>query len=274
MAFPPHFQEEIRAHVGLVGLISRRVKLNRKGREHTGLCPFHNEKTPSFTVNEEKGFYHCFGCGAHGDVIGFVMRSENLSFPDAIERLADEAGLQVPASTPEERAIAKRNASLYQVMEQACEFFEQSLRSADGREALSYLYDRGLDDNSIARFRLGFAPNTYGALKNKLLGRTRDSDNINLNQLIEAGLLIKSDQGREPYDRFRGRVMFPIADRRGRIIAFGARALGNSSLRDGYGLSSSAKKRAVGGSRGLYGRDCTSTRRDRRSSGPTWHCLD
>ena len=105
MAFPPQFLDELRARVGLVSLIGRRVKLTRKGREHSGLCPFHNEKTPSFTVSEEKGFFHCFGCGAHGDVIGFVMRSENLSFPEAIERLADEANVAVPVMSPAERQV-------------------------------------------------------------------------------------------------------------------------------------------------------------------------
>ena len=143
MAYPPHFLDELRARVGLAAYIGRRVKLTRKGREHAGLCPFHNEKTPSFTISEEKNFYHCFGCGAHGDVIGYVMRTENLSFPEAIERLADEAGIQVPVSSPAERETARRQATLYQVMEAACGFFETSLHGAGGRVALAYLRDRG-----------------------------------------------------------------------------------------------------------------------------------
>jgi DNA primase len=227
MAYPPHFLDELRARVGLSDFIGRRVKLTRKGREHSGLCPFHNEKTPSFTVSDEKNFYHCFGCGAHGDVIGFVMRTENLSFPDAIERLADEAGIPVPVSSPAEREVARRQATLYQVMEAACGFFESSLHGAGGREALAYLRDRGLDDDAIARFRLGFAPDSRGALKAALLGPP-NNDEIDIEQLLDGGLLIKPDDGRDPYDRFRGRVTFPITDRRGRVIAFGARALGTA----------------------------------------------
>ncbi|MGY8961041.1 MAG: CHC2 zinc finger domain-containing protein, partial [Alphaproteobacteria bacterium] len=116
MSFPPRFLDDIRARVGLVDTIAKRVKLTRKGREHTGLCPFHNEKSPSFTVNEEKGFYHCFGCGAHGDVISFVMNTEGTSFPETIERLAGDAGLEVPVETPEERERSQQRATLYDVM--------------------------------------------------------------------------------------------------------------------------------------------------------------
>jgi DNA primase len=223
MAFPPQFLDELRSRVGLADLIGRRVKLTRKGREHSGLCPFHSEKTPSFTVSEEKGFYHCFGCGVHGDIIGFIMQIDNVSFPEAVERLADEAGIPVPQMSPEEQRVAKRQATLYQVMEQAAEFFEKSLRSAEGRVALAYLRDRGLDDDAIVKFRLGYAPESRGALKTALLGSEIDEA-----QLVEGGLCIRPDGGGAPYDRFRGRVMFPITDRRGRVIAFGARTLGDS----------------------------------------------
>ena len=222
MAFPPHFLEEIRTRLSLADVIGRRVRLTRKGREHSGLCPFHNEKTPSFTVSEEKGFYHCFGCGAHGDVIGFIMRSENLSFPEAVERLARDAGLDVPVTSPEERQRAKRQATLLDAVEAACAFFERQLRSAQGRPALEYLRRRGLDDATVARFRLGYAPESRSALKSALVGET-----ITEAMLVEAGLLIRPDDGGASYDRFRGRVTFPIADRRGRVIAFGARALGD-----------------------------------------------
>ena len=225
MAYPQHFLDELRARVGLSAFIGRRVKLTRKGREHSGLCPFHNEKTPSFTVSDEKNFFHCFGCGAHGDVIGYVMRTENLSFPEALERLADEAGIPVPVSSPAERDMARRQATLYQVMEAACGFFETSLHGAGGREALAYLKGRGLEDDAIARFRLGFAPDSRVALKTALLGPS-NNDDIDVEQLLEGGLLINPDDERHPYDRFRGRVTFPITDRRGRVIAFGARALG------------------------------------------------
>ena len=157
MAFPPHFLDEIRNRVGLATLIGRRVKLARKGGEFTGLCPFHNERTPSFFVNEAKGFYHCFGCGAHGDQFGFLMRTENLSFPESVERLAGEAGLEVPEMSPEERRQEKTRASLLEVMEAACGFFERSLREPGGKTGADYLAQRGLDAETIARFRLGYA---------------------------------------------------------------------------------------------------------------------
>lgn len=227
MAFSPQFLDELRSRVGLAELIGRRVKLTRKGHEHTGLCPFHNERTPSFTVSEEKGFFHCFGCGAHGDIIGFVMRTENLSFPEAVSRLADEAGLVVPEMSPEERQTAQRQASLLEVMEKACVYFEKSLTNPQGKAALSYLRARGVDDAMIANFRLGFAPDNRTGLKTSLL-----SASITEAQLIESGLLIKPEdparRDQTSYDRFRGRVTFPITDRRGRVIAFGARTLGDN----------------------------------------------
>jgi DNA primase len=222
MSFSPAFLDELRNRLSLVGVIGRRVKLTRKGREHSGLCPFHNEKSPSFTVNEDKGFFHCFGCGAHGDVIGFEMRAGNLSFPEAVEKLAGEAGIEVPAATPEERAKAAREASLHEVMEAASGFFEAQLRGPRGREALGYLTGRGLDDEAIARFRLGFSPDSREALKSALM-----SEAMPESLLIEAGLLIRPEGGGPSYDRFRGRVMFPITDRKGRVIAFGGRIMGD-----------------------------------------------
>ncbi|MDE0335400.1 MAG: DNA primase, partial [Defluviicoccus sp.] len=220
MAIAPDFLDEIRARVGLGDVIARHVSLRRAGRELTGLCPFHNEKTPSFTVSEEKGFFHCFGCGAHGDVIGFVMRQEGLSFPEAVERLAGEAGLEVPKATPEEREAAKRAATLHEVMERACRFFEDELRGPRGVDARSYLARRGIDEETRARFRLGYAPDSKTALRNAVMDAAHSEA-----LLVEAGLLIRPDSG-TPYDRFRGRVIFPIADRRGRVIAFGGRILG------------------------------------------------
>ena len=221
MAFPPAFLDEIRNRVPLAGVIGRRTRLVRKGREFSGLCPFHNEKTPSFTVNEDKGFFHCFGCGAHGDVIGFVMRSESLSFPEAVERLAGEAGIEVPQSSPQEREQAKRQASLLDAVEAACAFFEKELRGPRGKGALDYLRGRGLDDETIARFRLGYAPDARGALKKAL-----EAAEIPIPLAQEAGLLTVPEQGGEPFDRFHGRVIFPISDRRGRVVAFGGRILG------------------------------------------------
>ncbi len=221
MAIPPQFLEELRARLRLSDVIARKVKLAKRGREFTGLCPFHNEKTPSFTVNDEKGFFHCFGCGAHGDVVSFEMQAHHLSFPEAVERLAAEAGVAPPAPTPQERERARRAASLHDVCEAACAFFEHQLRAAGGRHAHQYLEGRGLDEDTIARFRLGYAPDSREALKVALKGQ-----GIPEALLLEAGLIIRRDDG-STYDRFRGRVMFPITDRRGRVVAFGGRVMGD-----------------------------------------------
>ncbi len=225
MAFDPNFLDELRARSNLAELVGRRVRLIRRGREHVGLCPFHNEKSPSFTVVEDKGFYHCFGCGAHGDAIGWLMQAEGMAFPEAVERLAGEVGLPVPQTSPGERERATRQAGLMAICEAAAGWFESELRTARGRAALDYLHGRGLDDATIARFRLGYAPDTRTALR-AALTRTRDGAAIAEAGLIEAGLLIQPDGGGAPYDRFRGRVMFPITDARGRAIAFGGRVMG------------------------------------------------
>src|SRR5579859_5984423 len=168
MSFPPAFLDEIRARVPLAEGIQRRTRLVKRGREYTWLYPFHNEKSPSFTVNEEKQFFHCFGCGAHGDVIGFVMQSQNMGFLDAIEALAGEAGLEVPKATPQEREKAVRQKTLGEVMEAACAFFQSQLATRAGQAALAYLDRRGLDAAAIERFRLGYAPSGSGLLKQHL----------------------------------------------------------------------------------------------------------
>ena len=228
MAFPAAFLDELRARVALADLVGRRVRLIRRGREHTGLCPFHKEKTPSFTVNEEKGFYHCFGCGKHGSAIDFVMETEGLSFPEAVERLAADAGMALPERDGQSRVRDESRTSLLAATEAACAFFEKSLKMPEGRAALDYLHGRGLSDETIARFRLGFAPGSYqgsgrDALKAELIRQGFPED-----RLVEAGLLIKPDDGsRGTYDRFRGRAMFPITDRQGRVIAFGGRVMGD-----------------------------------------------
>src|SRR6185437_16067753 len=157
MAFPPRFLDELRARVSLAEVVGRHMRLVKRGREYIGLCPFHNEKTPSFAVVEDKGFYHCFGCGAHGDVVGYLMRASNLSFREAVEQLAKEAGVSVPVDTPQERERQERTASLFDVCEAACQFFQKQLASAAGRQARDYLARRGLDDDTIRRFRLGWA---------------------------------------------------------------------------------------------------------------------
>ncbi len=226
MAFPPEFLDEIRARMALAGVIGRRVKLAKRGREHVGLCPFHNEKTPSFTVSEDKGFYHCFGCGAHGDVIGFVMRTEGLSFPEAVARLAGEAGLQVPRATPEEQADARRRADLFEALEAATLWFEEQLRGAPGAEARAYLDSRGLSAETIAAFRLGYAPERRGVLRAALNARGIDEG-----RLLEAGLIKPGEADEAPRDYFFNRIIYPITDRRGRVIAFGGRALGQSKAK-------------------------------------------
>ncbi len=226
MAFPPEFLDEIRARVPLGGLIGRRVKLKKRGGEYTGLCPFHSEKTPSFTISEDKGFVHCFGCGAHGDAIGYAMRSEGLSFPEAVEKLAAEAGLQVPESSPEERAAARRRTDLGQVLGLACDWFESQLSRVGGEAASDYLLGRGLRRETMAQFRLGFAPDRRGSLKKALNAKDVGDD-----LLVEAGLLKRPEDGGPLRDYFFNRIIFPIADRRGRVIAFGARALGEAKAK-------------------------------------------
>ena len=220
MAFPPSFLDELRSRISLLDLIGRRVKLVRRGREHAGLCPFHQEKTPSFYVVEDKSFFHCFGCGAHGDAIGFVMRADNLDFLEAVEKLAGQAGLAVPQATPEERGRARRQRTLFEVLEAAASFYEHGLWAPAGGRALQYLRSRGLDDDTIRRFRVGWAPGDRQALRRSLAADFSES------LLIEAGLLHQPEAG-DPFDYFRGRVTFPIGDRAGRIIAFGGRVLGD-----------------------------------------------
>ena len=222
MTFTPQFLDEIRTRLPCSEVIGRRVRLVKKGREFGGLCPFHNEKTPSFWVNDEKGFFHCFGCGAHGDVIGFSMRIDNLSFPETVEKLANEAGLEMPRFTPQERERAERQLTLHEVVEAACAWFEKQLLAPSGRAGLDYLYGRGLSDDTIKRFRLGFAPDGRAALKTALLAAGFKEP-----LLLEAGLIVTPDDGRDSFDFFRGRVIFPIMDRRGRAIAFGGRIMGD-----------------------------------------------
>jgi DNA primase len=220
MAFPPRFLDELRERLSLADIVGRRVRLIKRGREYVGLCPFHKEKTPSFSVVEDKRFYHCFGCGAHGDVIGFTMQTANLGFPEAVEQLARQAGLAVPRQSREEREQAERQQTIHGAIEAACAFFEATLNGPSGREARLYLERRGLDPATIRRFRLGFAPDARDALKRAL------ADAFPEPLLVEAGLLRRPESG-ESFDYFRHRVVFPIGDRQGRIIAFGGRVLGD-----------------------------------------------
>ena len=223
MAFPPGFLDELRARLSLSDVVGRKVSLKRRsGSEFAGLCPFHNEKTPSFTVNDKKGFFYCFGCHEKGDAVGFVMKTEGLSFPESVEKLAREVGLPVPRATPGERERADRASSLQEIVEQAARWFHKQLRLPVGRGALDYLRGRGLADDTIDDFRLGFSPDSRDGLISAL-----KREGATLDKIVEAGLAIQpEDAGREPYDRFRGRAMFTINDRRGRAIAFGGRVMG------------------------------------------------
>nr|WP_242653280.1 DNA primase [Sphingomonas jatrophae] len=215
----PAFLDELRARTSLSGLIGRTVKLQKAGNEHKACCPFHQEKTPSFWVNDQKAFYHCFGCGAHGDAIRFLTEARGLAFMDAVKELADAAGLELPAPTPAARAQAEREASLGEVVEQAAAWFRQQLGGIDGAGARAYLDKRGIGAEARAAFGIGFAPDSRGKLKAALAEAGED-------RLVEAGLVIEVE-GKERYDRFRGRLMIPIRDAKGRAIAFGGRILGD-----------------------------------------------
>jgi len=214
----PQWLDELRARTLLSALIGRTVKITKAGREFRACCPFHNEKTPSFYVNDEKGFYHCFGCSAHGDAIRWMTDQRGLPFMDAIKELAQAAGMEVPAADPRAAERAERANSLYDVMTAAAEWYSQSLQGIEGAEARAYLERRGLRQEWITTFGIGFAPDSKSKLKTAL-------NRFGMDKLVEAGLLISVDD-KEPYDRFRGRIMIPIRDARGRVIAFGGRILG------------------------------------------------
>ncbi|WP_017672551.1 DNA primase [Blastomonas sp. AAP53] len=218
MTLSPQWLDELRSRITLSTLIGRHVKVQRAGREFKACCPFHNEKTPSFTINDDKGFYHCFGCGAHGDAIRFMTDHQGLGFMDAVKELASEAGMSVPAPDPRAARQAEERASLHDVCQAAQDWFVAQLNSAAGQEARAYLKNRGFTAETIERFGIGFAPDSRNGMKSALA-------RIDEDLLIEAGLLIKVDD-KAPYDRFRGRVMIPIRDPRGRVIAFGGRILG------------------------------------------------
>ena len=228
MTLSPAFLDELRARTTLSAIIAPSVKLTKAGREYKACCPFHNEKTPSFYVNDEKGFYHCFGCGAHGDAIRFLTDQRGLPFIDAVKELAGKAGLDLPDPDPRDRERQERSAGLHDVMAAAQAWFAEQLQGIDGGAARAYLAQRGISEATRRKFGFGFAPDGRGKLKAALAAIGND-------KLVEAGLLIAPDEAtpdggsgkkREPYDRFRGRITYPIKDQRGRVIAFSARILG------------------------------------------------
>ncbi|RTL51705.1 MAG: DNA primase [Bradyrhizobiaceae bacterium] len=224
MRFTPQFLDELRARLPVSEVVGRRVKLKRAGKEWKGLSPFHQEKTPSFTVNDQKGFYHDFSSGKHGNIYDFVMETEGVGFVEAVERLAQMAGMPLPAVTPDAARHEQRRKTLYDVMDLAAKFFADTLASRAGAKARGYLADRSIPPATQLQFRLGYAPgvdrNERFALKEHL-----GAQGVSVEDMIEAGLLIGGDDIPVPYDRFRDRVMFPITDARGRVIAFGGRAL-------------------------------------------------
>jgi DNA primase len=220
MTLSPAFLDEIRARTLISSVIGKSVKLTRAGREWKACCPFHNEKTPSFTVNDDKGFYHCFGCSAHGDAIRFLTDARGLPFMHAVKELADAAGMEVPAPDRQAQQRSERATGLLDVMAAAARWFEEQLAGNEGSGARDYLKGRVITGETVARFGLGYAPDSRGKLKTAL-------QHLGVDKLVEAGMLIQPDEGgREPYDRFRGRLMIPIRDQRGRVIAFGGRILG------------------------------------------------
>ena len=221
MRFGEHFLDELKTRIRPSDVIGRYVKLKRQGREFAGLSPFTNEKSPSFFVNDEKGFYHCFSSGKHGDAISFLMEVEGLAFPEAVERLATEAGMELPTADPEAEKKAARNKVAVNWMDAAQLFFSKSLRRDLGHDAREYLKSRGLTGEDAQRFGIGFAPESFDALKNELIHQGAKTD-----LLIDTGLLVEpDDKSRDPWDRFRNRIMFPIHDPRGRLVAFGGRAM-------------------------------------------------
>jgi DNA primase len=218
---PQHFIDDLLSRVDIVELIDGRVPLKKAGREYHACCPFHNEKTPSFTVSSTKQFYHCFGCGAHGTAIGFLMEYDHMEFIEAIEELAKHVGVEVPREVSDNRARQDKSApDLYELMQRAANFYSQQLRlHPESNPAVDYLKRRGLSGEIARDFGIGYAPAGWDNLFKALGGQ-------NPQLLITAGLLVEKEGGKR-YDRFRERIMFPIRDRRGRVIGFGGRVLGD-----------------------------------------------
>ena len=213
-----NFTDELRERLSIVDVVGRRVPLVKKGQNYWGCCPFHNEKTPSFSVNEAKGFYHCFGCGEHGDIISFVMKSENVDFKTAITELAAQAGLKMPDYKPKPAAQIAREESYFQIMANACDVYQKLLFDESGKVALEYVRKRGFTDDMIKKYRIGYAPKN-NIIANKFVNVKQDS-------LLATGMCRRGDYGL--YDFFRDKLMFPIFNARGQIVAFSGRSLDGS----------------------------------------------
>ncbi len=213
-----NFNDELRQRLSIVDVIGRRIPLIKKGQNYWGCCPFHNEKTPSFSVNEQKGFYHCFGCGEHGDIISFVMKSQNMGYVDAIKDLAQQAGIQMPEYKPKSPEQQAREQSYFDLCENATKLYQQKLYDESGKAALEYIRGRGFTDETIKKYRLGYAP------KNNPL--TAKFANQKESNLIATGLVRRGDYGL--YDFFRDRLMFPIFNIHGQVVAFSGRSMDGS----------------------------------------------
>lgn len=222
---PRVFINDLLARTDIVDLIDARVKLKKQGKNYHACCPFHNEKTPSFTVNGEKQFYHCFGCGAHGNAVDFLMNFDRLEFVESIEELASMHSLEIPyeSGTGSSQLERHQRQNLYQLMEPLAQFYQESLNQPQSQDARNYLAQRGLSDDIVQRFAIGFSPTGWDNVL-KRFGRSPE----NRESLSDAGMLVTNDNGRT-YDRFRERIMFPIRDKRGRVIAFGGRILGSGT---------------------------------------------
>ena len=227
---PRHFIDDLLARVDIVDIVDSRVKLKKKGKNYGACCPFHNEKTPSFSVSQEKQFYHCFGCGVHGNSIDFVMEFDRLDFVEAIDEIASGLGLEVPreqrsgeqfSNTP--RANPQEKRDLYDLMGSIAQFYRSQLKVSSNKHAIDYLKDRGLSGEIVQKFGIGFVADEWDAVR-KNFGQQK----LTQDMLVTGGMLIENDKGNR-YDRFRGRVMFPIHDRRGRVIGFGGRVIGDGT---------------------------------------------
>jgi len=218
VSLTPAFLDELRARTLLSALVGKTVKLTKAGREFKGCCPFHSEKTPSFYVNDDKSFYHCFGCSAHGDAIRWMTEQQGLPFIDAVKELAQAAGMEMPAQDRQSVERAERAKGLHDLMADAAQFFVDQLNGIAGAEARAVLEKRGITAETAHAFGMGYSPDSRGKLREELKSYGDPA-------LIDSGMLIKVDD-KEPYDRFRGRLMIPIRDARGRVIAFGGRVIG------------------------------------------------
>lgn len=242
--FSRTFLQELERRTVLSDLIRQSVTLKRHGREFGGLCPFHKEKTPSFTVNDDKGFYHCFGCGAHGDGIEFLQKSEGMSFNQAVAYLASAAGLSIEKATPEERRKEERGDQLTRLCEAASRWFAEQLSSKAAGKARDYLRQRAINEDSIRKFQIGFAPRSAASLRQAM-----EEQGFSADDLLEAGLFARSEDGKSAYGRFRNRIIFPIQDHKGRLCGFGGRILDG----DGAKYINSPQTPIFAKSRLLYG---------------------